>query len=142
MSPTRIRRVLTVTRLLAPVAVPLVYRAVIAARGFLDERSADRLGVPLSQLGQFSGAGGGLSARIAGAERSLRQVAEKKPKDAETKQFVAAMTGRLSGPVRSGDGRREHARSDPQGQPRRHLRPAERHRRRPDGAPRRRLTDP
>ena len=76
--------------------VPLVYRAAIAARGFLDERRADRLGVPLSQIGQFSGHGAQLSARIAGAEQSLRMVAEKNPKDAETKQFVAAMTERLS----------------------------------------------
>jgi len=95
-SPTRVRRVLTVTRLLAPVVVPLVYRAAIAARGFIDERRADRMGVPLSQIGQFSGHGAGLSARIAGAEQSLRLVAEKKPKDAETKQFVAAITDRLS----------------------------------------------
>ncbi|MFG1934524.1 DUF6474 family protein [Mycobacterium sp. NPDC048908] len=94
-SPSRIRRMLTVTRLLAPVAVPLLYRASIAARGFLDERKANRLGVPLSQVGQFSGHGAELSARIAGAEQSLRLVAEKNPKDAETKQFVAAITDRL-----------------------------------------------
>ena len=96
LSPTRIRRTLTITRLLAPVVVPLAYRGAVAARGFLDERRATRLGVPLSQLGQFSGHGGALSARIAGAEQSLRLVAEKKPKDAETKQFVAAMTDRLT----------------------------------------------
>ena len=96
LSPARIRRTLTVTRLLAPIVVPLAYRAAMAARGFLDQRRADRLGVPLSQLGQFSGYGAQLSARIAGAEQTLRQVAEKKPKDAETKQFVAAMTDRLT----------------------------------------------
>ena len=96
LSPTRIRRALTVTRLLAPVVVPLAYRAAMAARGFLDQRRADRLGVPLTQLGQFSGYGAELSARIAGAEQTLRLVAEKKPKDAETKQFVAAMTDRLT----------------------------------------------
>jgi hypothetical protein len=96
LSPARIRRALTVSRLLAPVVVPLVYRGAMAARGYLDERRADRLGVPLSQLGQFSGHGGELSARIAGAEQSLRLVAEKKPKDGETKQFVAAMTDRLT----------------------------------------------
>ena len=94
-SPTRIRRVLTVSRLLAPIVVPVFYRATIAARGFLEERKAERLGVPLSQLGQYSGHGAELSARIAGAEQSLRLVAEKKPKDAETKQFVAAITERL-----------------------------------------------
>lgn len=96
LSPTRIRRALTVSRILAPVLVPLIYRAGIATRGFLDERRAERLGVPLSQLGQFSGAGGALSARIAGAERSLSQVAQKNPKDAEAKQFVAAVTDKLS----------------------------------------------
>ena len=96
LSASRIRRTLTVSRLLAPVLVPVVYRGAIAARGFSDQRKADRLGVPLSQLGQFSGSGGQLSARIAGAERSLRQVAEKNPKDAETKRFVAALTERLT----------------------------------------------
>ncbi len=96
LSPTRIRRALTVSRLLAPVVVPLAYRGAMAARGFLDERRADRLGVPLTQLGQFSGHGAQLSARIAGAEQTLRLVAEKKPKDAETKQFVSAMTDRLT----------------------------------------------
>jgi hypothetical protein len=96
LSPSRIRRVLTISRLLAPVVVPVVYRAAIAARGALDQRRADKLGVPLSQIGQFSGVGGALSARIAGAEQSLRKVADKKPKDAETKQFVAAITDRLS----------------------------------------------
>jgi len=95
LSPTRIRRALTVTRLLAPIVVPLFYRAAVAARGFLDERRADRLGVPLSQVGQFSGHGAALSARIAGAEHSLHLVAEKNPKDAETKEFVGAITERL-----------------------------------------------
>jgi Family of unknown function (DUF6474) len=94
-SPSRIRRGITVTRLLAPIVVPLAYRGAIAARGYVDQRRADRLGVPLSQLGQFSGHGAQLSARIAGAEHSLRLVAERKPKDAETKQFVAAITERL-----------------------------------------------
>ncbi len=96
LSPARIRRTLTVSRLLAPILVPIIYRAATTARGMLDERRAENLGVPLSQVGQFSGHGGQLSARIAGAERSLRSVIEKKPKDAETKQFVAAITERLT----------------------------------------------
>jgi hypothetical protein len=96
LSPTRIRRMLTVSRLLAPIVVPVVYRAAIAARGLIDQRRADQLGVPLAQIGQFSGHGARLSARIAGAEQSLRAVQEKKPKDAETKQFVAAISERLT----------------------------------------------
>jgi hypothetical protein len=96
LSPTRIRRMLTVSRLLAPIVVPVVYRAAMAVRGLIEQRRADQLGVPLAQIGQFSGYGARLSARIAGAEQSLRAVQEKKPKDAETKQFVAAISERLT----------------------------------------------
>jgi Family of unknown function (DUF6474) len=96
LSPTRIRRTLTVSRLLAPIVVPVAYRIAIAARGLIDQRRADQLGVPLAQIGQFSGHGGRLSARIAGAEQSLRSVQDNKPKDAETKQFVAAISERLT----------------------------------------------
>jgi uncharacterized protein DUF6474 len=96
LSPTRIRRVLTVSRLLAPIVVPVAYRAAMAARGLIEQRRADQLGVPLAQIGQFSGHGARLSAHIAGAEQSLRAVQEKKPKDAETKQFVAAIAERLT----------------------------------------------
>ncbi|OBI73726.1 DUF6474 family protein [Mycobacterium asiaticum] len=96
LSPTRIRRTLTVSRLLAPVLIPLIYRAAIAARGLLDQRRADQLGIPLAQIGQFSGHGARLSARVAGAEQSLQAVQEKKPKDPETKQFVAAISEKLS----------------------------------------------
>jgi len=96
LSPTRIRRVLTVSRLLAPILTPVIYRAAISARALIDQRRADQLGIPLAQIGRFSGHGAQLSARIAGAEKSLRAVQEKKPKDAETKQFTAAIGERLS----------------------------------------------
>ena len=96
LSPIRIRRVLTVSRLLAPIVVPLAYRVAIAARGLIDQRRADQLGVPLAQVGKFSGHGGRLSARVAGAEQSLHTVQDKKPRDAETKQFVAAISERLT----------------------------------------------
>lgn len=96
LSPTHIRRMLAVSRLLAPVVVPVVYRAAIAARGIIDQHRADRLGVPLAQIGQFSGHGAQLSARIAGAEHSLHMVQDKNPKDAETKRFVSAIAERVS----------------------------------------------
>lgn len=98
LSPTRIRRTLTASRLLAPVLVPVAYRAAMAARGAIDERRADRLGVPLTQLGQFSGEGGRLSARISGAEHSLELITSSSAgsKDAETTHFVTAMHDRLA----------------------------------------------
>ena len=96
LSPTRIRRVLTVSRLLAPILTPVIYRAPWPPARLIDQRRADQLGIPLAQIGQFSGHGAQLSARIAGSEKSLRMVQEKKPKDAETKQFAAAITERLT----------------------------------------------
>ena len=54
LSPTRIRRVLTVSRLLAPILTPLIYRGAITARAMIDRRRADELGIPLAQIGQFS----------------------------------------------------------------------------------------
>jgi hypothetical protein len=96
LSPTRIRRVLTVSRLLAPILTPVIYRAAMATRALIDRRRADQLGIPLAQIGQFSGNGARLSARIVGSDQSLRMVQEKKPKDPETKQFVSAITERLS----------------------------------------------
>lgn len=96
LSPTRIRRVLTVSRLLAPILTPVIYRAAMSVRAVIGQRRADQLGIPLAQIGQFSGHGAQLSARIAGSEKSLRMVQDKKPKDAETKQFVAAISERLT----------------------------------------------
>jgi hypothetical protein len=96
LSPPRIRRMLTVSRLLAPIVVPVIYRVAMATRGLIDQRRADQLGVPLAQVGQFSGHGARLSARIAGAEQSLRAVQGKRPKDAETRQFTAAIFERLT----------------------------------------------
>ena len=96
LSPTRIRRTLTVSRLLAPILTPVIYRAAMAVRALIDQRRADQLGIPLAQIGQFSGHGAQLSARIAGSEKSMRLVQDKRPKDAETKQFVSAITDRLT----------------------------------------------
>lgn len=42
LSPTRIRRLLTVSRLLAPILTPVIYRAAMAARGLIDR------GAPIS----------------------------------------------------------------------------------------------
>ena len=96
LSPARIRRVLTASRLLAPVLAPLIYRAAVAARGLIDQRRADQLGIPLAQIGRFTGRGAELSARIAGAEKSLRLVHDNRPDDGETQRFVAAIAERLT----------------------------------------------
>jgi hypothetical protein len=96
INPAKVKRFLGVTRILAPVLAPFVYRGVTAARQALDTQRAKQLGVPLAELGQFTGYGAKLSARIAGAERSTAEVLADKPGNKEVQQFGDAIKTRLS----------------------------------------------
>ncbi|WP_064081053.1 DUF6474 family protein, partial [Rhodococcus opacus] len=68
-----VRKYLGVARLLTPVLLPIAYRAATVVRGQIDARRADRLGVDIDQLANFTGHGAKLSARIAGAESSTTE---------------------------------------------------------------------
>lgn len=96
ISVSSVRKYLGVARLLAPVLLPIAYRAATALRGQLDARRAAAMGVSVDELSEFTGHGGKLSARIAGAEKSASELLASKPNDAETKQFVAAIRERLT----------------------------------------------
>ncbi|MEQ0574639.1 DUF6474 family protein [Mycobacterium tuberculosis] len=54
--------------------------AAMAARGLIDRGAPISSGSRWQQTGRFSGHGARLSARVGGAERSLRMMQEKKPK--------------------------------------------------------------
>lgn len=92
--PARIRRYLTVAKLVAPIAGPLVYRGAVAAREQVTAVQARRAGVPASLLTQYGGPSAALRARIAAAQSSAAKV-ETRETTAEGKDFVQAMRGRL-----------------------------------------------
>ncbi len=95
----KVGRYIGVARVLAPVMVPLAYRAATLLREQLDARRAQKLGVPVDQLGhlgQYSGTGAKLSARIAGTERTLDKLSVEHPRDAEVAKFVSTMKKRLT----------------------------------------------
>ncbi|WP_020106451.1 DUF6474 family protein [Nocardia sp. 348MFTsu5.1] len=96
LSPVRVKRYLSVAKILSPVLVPLAYRASTAAREQINRIQADRFGVPVTELNKYSGHGAALSARIAGANESLQTLTAKHPADAETKTFTTIMNQRLS----------------------------------------------
>ena len=91
-----VRKYLGVARLLTPVLLPIAYRAATVVRGQIDARRADRMGVDIDQLANFTGHGAKLSARIAGAESTTTEILAQKPDDAETQKFAAAIRDRLS----------------------------------------------
>ncbi|MEY1672811.1 DUF6474 family protein [Gordonia sp. ABKF26] len=94
LSPASVKRYLTVARLVAPIAVPVVYRAAVAGREQLSTLQANRAGVSPEVLRQFSGHGAALSARIATTRTALEKVVAQDT-SADAKDFVAAMTKRL-----------------------------------------------
>ena len=94
-SAGQVRKYLGVARVLIPVLAPLAYRAATFLRGRIDSRRAQRLGIGLDQLGEYSGHGAKLQARISGASSALSEIADKAGKDAETQQFVTASRDRL-----------------------------------------------
>ncbi|MDK8450308.1 DUF6474 family protein [Corynebacterium mastitidis] len=58
-------------RLLAPIALPLIYRGLTALREQMNSARARKLGVTTDQMAQFSGYGAPLKARIHGIKQSL-----------------------------------------------------------------------
>lgn len=96
LNPKKVKRYLSVAKVVAPIGVPIAYRASTLAREQLTAYQANRAGVPIDELNRYSGHGAALSARIAGANRSLSTLAGTRDKDAETTKFVGTMSDRLT----------------------------------------------
>lgn len=94
-SVKEVTKYLGVARVLTPVLAPIVYRGVTFAREQIDNRRAAQLGVGVEQLGDFSGHGAKLGARVANAENALADAVARKSGDAETEKFAEATRGRL-----------------------------------------------
>ncbi|GAB4582237.1 DUF6474 family protein [Nocardia sp. IFM 10818] len=94
-SPAQVKKYLGVARILLPVLAPLAYRAATLVRGQLDIRRAQQLGIGVNQLGEFSGPGAKLQARLANVEGTLAEVERKNPNDTDVKKFAATTRDRL-----------------------------------------------
>lgn len=83
LSKGRIKNLLRVARVVAPVVAPYALQAASAARQGYDQYRARRLGVAVADLSSFSGRGGALHARIAGLTGVLRDLSEQSTDDAD-----------------------------------------------------------
>ncbi|MEV6334528.1 DUF6474 family protein [Nocardia vinacea] len=95
---SQVRKYLGVARVLVPVLAPLAYRAATYIRGRIDTRRAHQLGIGVEQLGDFSGHGGRLQARISNTEAALDKIGTQsadKASKGETQKFVTATQDRL-----------------------------------------------
>jgi Family of unknown function (DUF6474) len=81
LTPARAKNLVAVAKVVGPavlpVVTPYVLRAASAAGDAVDRYRARKLGVEVADLAEFSGRGGALHARLAGADNSLVELAER-----------------------------------------------------------------
>ncbi|WP_197319488.1 DUF6474 family protein [Saccharomonospora sp. NB11] len=91
-TPKKAKNAVRVAKVLVPAVVPavapLVLRAAGAVREVYDRQQARRLGVDVGQLSEYSGRGGALLARIAGASTALTQLADSERATDGDRDFV------------------------------------------------------
>lgn len=99
ITPGNAKRVVGIAKVVAPVLAPFALRGAAVLRERYDRLRARRLGVPVDQLGSFTGYGAALHARIAGDTEALRELSAqaKSADDArDVEQFVAWTTARMA----------------------------------------------
>ncbi|WP_066170892.1 DUF6474 family protein [Gordonia hydrophobica] len=94
-TPAKMKRYLAVGRMVAPIVVPIAYRAAVSARSQVTAVQAHRAGVAPALLTQYGGPSATLRARIAACQETAGQVAELETTP-EGQEFVAAMNARLN----------------------------------------------
>lgn len=82
-TPKKVRNMLGIVRVLSPVLAPLVYKGATVARTQLDLARARKIGVDVHHLGEFTGHGAALNARIAGLEAALDELVDVQAGDAK-----------------------------------------------------------
>jgi hypothetical protein len=100
LTPRNAKRAIAVSKVVAPALMPVAVRAAGLARGMWDERKARRLGVPATELNNFTGKGGALHARIARVGVALAELQAATgnaggPRTGEVNAFVAEAGPRL-----------------------------------------------
>lgn len=93
--PKTTKRALAVAKLAGPVVAPFALRAATGVRGFLDERRADRLGVPVEEVAGYRGSTGAVMARINGLRASVEELRQRRGSDLQVVRFADVTRNRL-----------------------------------------------
>lgn len=93
--PKIAKRAVTVGKLLAPALAPVLLKAAVHTRGFLDQQRAHKLGVPVEQVGDYRGPTGTVGARLNGLGDSVRDLAQRRGNDLQVTRFTDVAGNRL-----------------------------------------------
>lgn len=99
LTGAKIKRYIGVARVVVPVLTPILYQAVGAARARWDDHRARQLGVAPDELGDFTGRGAALYARIHNISLSVRDLRSRRARSddaADVNAFGDETEARLS----------------------------------------------
>lgn len=83
ITPANTKRALGVAKLVAPVVVPLAFQAASATRDQWDRLRAQRLGVPVDRLTEFTGRGTALHVRVSALATSFGELRARHPEESD-----------------------------------------------------------
>jgi hypothetical protein len=92
ITPKKAKNALAVAKIVGPAVIPVVapiaLRAAGEVRDRLDRVKARRMGVDVTDLHRFSGRGGALHARIAGAAEAIAELRDRRDATQEDRTFA------------------------------------------------------
>lgn len=83
VTPRNAKRVIGIAKIVVPLAVPLAFQAAAFTRDRWDRAKANRLGIPVERLPEFSGHGAALYVRISGLGTAVGELRAGHPDQAE-----------------------------------------------------------
>ncbi len=93
--PKAARRALAVARMAGPVVAPVALRAATTMRSYLNERRAEKLGVPSSEVAAYRGPTGPAAARIATLGTAVDELRQRRSGDQAVGRFADVAKTRL-----------------------------------------------
>lgn len=94
--PKTAKRALSVAKVAGPMVAPAALKAATAARGFLDDRRAVKLGVTAEEVAAYRGPTGPAGARVAGLRSSIDELRRRRSTDLQIVRFTDVAKTRLA----------------------------------------------
>jgi hypothetical protein len=95
-SPKTATRAMAAAKIVGPAVAPYALQAATSARGFLDQRRAQKLGVGADEVGAYRGPTGPASARIASLRSGIDEARRRKVTDQQVGRFADVAKARLA----------------------------------------------
>lgn len=94
--PKKTKRLITVSKLVAPMLAPAALKAVEGARYLADRQRAKQLGVDVDDVAHYRGPTGRTKARIDAVQHAIKELRDRRTGDASVMTFTDQTTKKLA----------------------------------------------